>query len=40
LRFPGGPAGTTTQSLHHLDARRGYERHLSRADPFCSSPRR
>ena len=40
LRFPGKPAGTTSQSLHHLDARRGYERHLSRAGPFCSSPRR
>ena len=34
LRFPGGPARTTTQSANSLDARRGYERHLSRAGPF------
>lgn len=40
LRFPGEPVGAAPQSPHSLDARRGYERHLSRASPFLFSPRR
>ena len=34
LRFPGGPAGASSQGLHSLAARGGYERHLSRAGSF------
>lgn len=29
LRFPGGPAGISSQSPHRLAAGGGYERHLS-----------
>ncbi len=39
LRFPGKPSGTTSQSLHHLDARGGYERHLPWAGSFWALPR-
>ncbi|MEI2807238.1 MAG: DUF6499 domain-containing protein [Albidovulum sp.] len=40
LRFPGGPAGTSSQSPHHLAARGGYERHLSWAGARWLCPRR